>query len=213
MAETTRSKTTRKAPAKKASTPRPRAPRKTDATIRNLRGTAVHARLRSLTPKDPFRIELKPRGQQGDTTIVPVALQGDYTFVSGIGVLWEIITKAEAAAAQEFYAPVGYLGRNDSVTVIRPEDATILSAPDWDGKGRVPVQRQQQDPRDASRQQQRAAQEAANDGFGTGMHTQDVPGSDAALHAQIKRAQQAGSSAMPDGALTPRVTVERVRGQ
>lgn len=184
MAE--RKTTAKKAPAK--STTRTSAPRKAPKTIRNLRGTVVHARFYSLNPKDPYRIALSPRGQYGDTTIIPVALQEDPTFIQGVGILWEVITTTEAKKIAESYAPVGYLGRENAPQVIRAEDTTIARQKDWDGKGRIPV-------REA----------------GTGMHTTDVPGSDTGLHEQLK----AGQDALPPEAniTDRRVTIERVKGE
>ena len=192
--------TAKKAPAK--STTRTSAPRKTAKTIRNLRGTQVHARLRSKNPKDPFRIELQPRGQAGDTTVVPVELQSDPTFLDGIDVLWEVITASEAKELAAGYAPTGYLGRNDAPVIIRPEDTTITTAQDWDGKGLAPVERTVQ------------GRQASQREFGTGMHTADVPGSDTGLHAQLKAAAEEGNNALPDGVdiASRRVSIERTRG-
>jgi hypothetical protein len=194
----------KKPAAKKATTtakPRVTAARKTAKTIRNLRGTVVHARFYSVSPKDPYRLALNPRGQNGDTSVVPVALQDDPTFLAGVDVLWEVITATEAKALQGGYAPVGYLGRTDAPQIIRNEDTTITSAPDWDGKGRLPVDREV---KRTSQGKQMSERE-----FGTGMHTADVPGSDAALHAGLK----AGQEALPDGVdiSSRRVVVERVK--
>lgn len=188
--------TAKKTTTRRASTPKPKA-----ATIRNLRGTVVHARLYSQDPEKPFRIALQPRGVQGDTTTVPASLVNDYTFTQGVGILWEIITTAEAREAE--YAPVGYLGRSDSPQILRPEDTTVMTAEDWDGKGRVPQDRRTSTGKQASERE-----------FGTGMHTADVPGSDSGLHAQLKAAQKAGETALPDGVdiQSRRVAVERVRG-
>lgn len=163
----------------------------------------MHARLYSQDPEKPFRIALQPRGVQGDTTTVPATLVNDYTFTQGVGKLWEIITTAEAREAE--YAPVGYLGREDAPQIIRPEDTTVAVADDWDGKGRVPVERRTSTGKQLSERGE----------FGTGMHTADVPGSDTGLHAQLKAAQQAGADAMPPGVdiASRRVAVERVRGE
>jgi hypothetical protein len=192
-------KTTRsKAPA----ATKPRVPRKTAKTIRNLRGTVVHARLYSQNPKDPFRIALNPRGQSGDVTVIPVNLIDDNTFIQGIGVLWEVITAAEAREIP--YASVGYLGRVDAPQVVRPEDTTLTTADDWDGKGR-------RAPQDRNVRTRERGSDAPEREFGTGMHTQDLPGSDTALHAQLK----AGQDAMPDAVdmTSRRVVIERVKGE
>ena len=203
MAE--RKTTAKKAPAKSTT---PRAPRKTAKTIRNLRGTVVHARLFSVSPKDPFRIALNPRGRQGDTTVIPVALQEDPTFLAGVGVLWEVITATEAKQLQDEYAPVGYLGRMDAPQVIRPEDTTVMKAKDWDGTGR-------RAPEDREIERTSQGKQASEREYGTGLHTTDVPGSDTGLHAQLKAAQEAGEAALPPNVdvSSRRVVIERVKGQ
>ena len=193
--------TAKKAPA--ATTTRPRAPRKTAKTIRNLRGTQVHARLLSQNPKDPFRITLQPRGQQGDTDIIPVSLLDDRTFLDGIDVLWEVITATEAQKLQSEYAPIGYLGDGRGAKIIRPQDTTITTQDDWDGKpGSMPERRTP------------AGKQASEREFGTGMHTVDVPGSDDALHAKLKAAVEEGNVALPEGVdiASRRVSIERTRG-
>lgn len=210
--KTSTTKAPAKAPAKKApaAVSKPRAPRKGPKTIRNLRGTVVHARLLSQSQKDPFRIALNPRGKQGDTTVIPVVLQEDATYIQGIGVLWEIITETEARQIQ--YGPVGYLGRADAPEVIRPEDTTVATADDWDGTGR-------RIPQDRNVQRKERGSDMPAREFGTGMHTADVPGSDQALHAQLSAAQKAaesmGQEATPDGVdvSSRRVVIERVKGQ
>lgn len=201
MAETPKKKTTtRKAPVK-AKTSTPRAPRRTAKAIRNLRGTVVHARLYSKNPKDPFRIALNPRGQHGDATVVPVELIDDPTFLAGIDVLFEVIPQTEFKNLR-YSQPVGYQQRTDAPRVERPQDTTVTSAPDWDGKGRLPQDRE------VTRVER--GSDAPVREFGTGMHTTDVPGSDHALHAQLK----AGAEALPaDVDLSSRrVVVERTRG-
>jgi hypothetical protein len=191
--------TARKTPAKPKAAAR--APRKTAKAIRNLRGMTVHARLYGKTPKDPFRIALNPRGQHGDATIVPVELIEDPTFVSGVGVLFEVITQTEFNELA-YSQRVGYIERTDAPVIIRPEDTTVATAPDWDGKGRRP--------QDVAVQRTPQGRQASEREFSTGMHTADVPGSDAALHQMLS----AGNEALPDGAdiASRRVVVERVRG-
>lgn len=188
----------------------PARPRKGPKTIRNLRELVVHGRLYSQSQKDPFRIALEPRGRLGDITVIPTNLTDDPTFLKGIGVLWEVITQSEAQALEATYGPVGYLGREDAPQVIRPADTTVASADDWDGTGRrAPVDRNLQIRERGSEQQHNDRE------FGTGMHTADVPGSDHALHAQLKAAQEAGQEALPDGTdiNSRRVVIERVKGQ
>lgn len=187
-------KRTTKSTAAKQADPAPKrvtTPRKTEKIIRNLRKTAVHLRLFSKTPKDPYRIQLSPRGQNGDYTYVPVDLVDDPTLKKATGILVEVITQAEVNALEDEYLPGGYQGRTDAPTIIRPDDSTVMKAPDWDGKGRLPQDR-------AITQSQR-----------TGTHTIDVPGSDQALHAAIK----AGQSAMPaEAVFDRRVSIERFKG-
>lgn len=188
----------------------PARPRKGPKTIRNLRELVVHGRLYSKSQKDPFRIALNPRGQVGDITIIPTDLTDDPTFLKGIGVLWEVITQSEARELEATYAPVGYLGREDAPQIIRDADTTITSADNWDGTGRrAPVDR------NIKMKERGSEQQHSDREFGTGMHTADVPGSDHALHAQLKAAQEAGTEALPDGVdlASRRVVVERVKGQ
>ena len=192
----------------------PKTPRKTQVTIRNLRGTVVHMRLYSQNPKDPYRIELKPRGTNGDWTTIPAKLSDDPTLVQGIGVIVEAIPLTEAKALQETYAPVGYLGRTDAATVIRDTDTTISTADNWDGKGqRVPQDRNVKFHERGSEMTQ-TDREA-----GTGMNLVDVPGSDVGLHAglraQATEVEALGKAATPEGVdLTSRkVVIEHVKGQ
>lgn len=205
MAPRKTSTTAKKAP---AAAKKPSPPRKGPKTIRNLRGTVVHARLYSQNQKDPFRIALNPRGQQGDTAVIPVALQDDGTYLQGVDVLWEVITQTEAKAIQ--YAPVGYLGREDAPQVIRPEDSTVATADDWDGTGRrIPQERNLQHKERGSEQTHGS----------TGMNLADLPGADHALHATLREGQKAaeamGQEATPEGVdvTSRRVVVERVKGQ
>jgi len=188
----------------------PKRPRKTQVTIRNLRGTVVHMRLLSQNPKDPYRIELKPRYTPGDWTTVPAKLSDDPTLVQGIDVLVEVIPLSEARALQDSYGPVGYLGRTDAPVVITDADNTVSTADNWDGTGRrIPTERN-------FKMHERGSEMNQTDReFGTGMHTQDVPGSDAGLHAGLKAAQAAGKEALPPGAdvSSRQVIIEHVKGQ
>jgi hypothetical protein len=184
--------TPRKAAAPKATAPaKPRAPKAGPKIIRNITGVPVHFRLGN--QKDPFRVQLAPRGQQGDTEAIPVALQQDYSFIKGNGQLFEIITETEARSLE--YSPVGYLGRVDAPKVYRQEDTTIQTADNWDGQGR-------RAPEDRNIRT-------------TGQKLSDVPGSDVALHDTIRggQADVESNPAMPDGVVFDRnVTVERVSG-
>ena len=185
--------TPRKAAAPKAA-PKARAtrPKAGPKIIRNLRQMPVHFRLGN--NKDPYRVQLAPRGQQGDTESIPVALQVDYAFIRGVGSLFEIITVTEARALQ--YQPVGYLGRTDAPKVYTEADTVIQTADDWDGKG-------QRAPEDRNVRT-------------SGQVFADVPGSDEALHETLRHGQEnvdKPNPAMPEGVNFDRsVTVERVSG-
>lgn len=183
MATPSKTTTAAKAPAK------PRAPKAGPKIIRNITGVPVHFRLGS--QKDPFRVQLAPRGQQGDTEAIPVALQQDYSFIQGRDRLFEIITETEARNLQ--YAQVGYLARDDAAQIYRQEDTTIQTADNWDGKGR-------RAPEDRNVRT-------------TGQKLADLPGSDVALHDTIRggQAQTDANPAMPEGVVFDRsVKVERV---
>jgi hypothetical protein len=185
MATPRKTTTAAKAPAK------PRAPKAGPKIIRNITGLPVHFRLGN--QKDPYRVQLAPRGQQGDTESIPVALQQDYSFIQGVGKLFEIITETEMRALQ--YGQVGYLARDDAATIYREADTTIQTADNWDGKGR-------RAPEDRNVRT-------------TGQQFADVPGADVALHDTIRGGQVAvdANPAMPDGVVFDRsVKVERVSG-
>ena len=184
--------TPRKAAAPKATAPaKPRAPKAGPKIIRNITGVPIHFRLGN--QKDPFRVQLAPRGQQGDTEAIPVALQQDYSFIQGRDKLFEIITETEARSLE--YSPVGYLARDDAAKIYREEDTTIVTADNWDGKGRRPP--------------------GERNIRTTGQKLADLPGSDEALHATIRGGQAAtdANNAMPEGVVFDRsVKVERVSG-
>jgi len=185
MATPRKTTTAAKAPAK------PRAPKAGPKIIRNITGVPVHFRLGN--QKDPYRVQLAPRGQQGDTESIPVALQQDYSFIQGVGKLFEIITETEARNLQ--YSPVGYLARDDAAKIYRQEDTTIQTADNWDGQGR-------RAPEDRNIRT-------------TGQKFADVPGADVALHNTIRGGQATADSnpAMPEGVTFDRsVKVERVQG-
>lgn len=105
------------------------APRKTAKTIRNLRGTLVHLRLFGEGGDKPYRIELKPRGMYGDVHTVPANLIDNDTFVAGVDVLFEIITKTEANKIE--YAPQGYQGI-EAAKIVRDSETVISRTPDVD---------------------------------------------------------------------------------
>lgn len=117
-------------------TKRTTTPRKTAKTIRNLRGTLVHLRLFSDQNEKPYRIELQPRGNPGDTHTVPASLIDTNTFTSGVDVLFEIITKTEADKIQ-YYGSVGYQGI-DQATVVRPSETVVKTVTDMGSDGKMP---------------------------------------------------------------------------
>lgn len=196
----------RKSTTPKTASPAPKraaAPRKTAKIIRNRTTTTVHLRLFSASPKDPYRIALNPRGQNGDFTTIPVALIEDPTLVAALhfGSV-EAITQAEANELYQTYGPVGYLGRTDAPKIERSDDNTVLTQEDWDGKGKMPARTPQ-------------GKQASKRTHSTGMHTIDVPGSDQGLHAKLLAEAKAGTTAMPPEASFDRqnVTIERKSGQ
>lgn len=178
----------KKSPTKKKRTSAPRAPRKTAKVIRNLRGTPVNMRLGN--PKDPFRIKLARRGLRGDTAVVPANLQDDLTFTEGDGLLFEVLTTAEAKALE--YAPVGYKPPVDTtLTILRDVDQNVHTAPDWDGeRGTRPPHLRE-----------------------PGVDYVNVPGSDEALHEKLNAQKREGAT--PENADFSRrnVTIQRTRQQ
>ena len=87
------------------------ATKKKSEFVRNLRGTPVHIRCNTLGHDKPFRIELKPRGEQGDVKEIPISVVNESIEFSGsLGVLFEVIPRAEALELQQTYPAVGYQG-------------------------------------------------------------------------------------------------------
>lgn len=129
--------TVRRTPATKkaTTTPRKRAT-KSALYIRNTRNCPVHLRLRDTNDQRYF-IELTPRGEYGDVHRVPPNLTEDHSLLVSInqGIL-EVITQTEANNIE--YGPQGYAGEN-GVEITRPDDATMITRQDWDGKGRAPA--------------------------------------------------------------------------
>lgn len=102
-------------------------PRRTAKVIRNLRGTPVHIRL---GPDDnKYRIQLSRRGEPGDVSTVPANLIDDYTFTSGVGILFEIITQAEADNI--VYGPSA-TNAVDPAKLVREEETVIKRVADVD---------------------------------------------------------------------------------
>lgn len=119
--------TPKKTAAKKTPVKRPARP--TAKIIRNLRQVPVHLRLRGDGEK-PYRIELKARGNHGDSSNVPAKCTQDATFARGLGVLFETITQTELNKIQ--YPPIGYAGSN--VTIERMADTSrTIATLDADG--------------------------------------------------------------------------------
>lgn len=126
----------------KAAPKKPRTPKPGPRCIRNLLGIQQNLRLQGDREK-PYSITLRPRGQRGDSVWVPLACQGDTSFMSGLDRQFEIITEAEYKKLQGEYPPVGYMGRTPmlpnlrdgsmeqvDVKVVRPEKSIVEKTPD-----------------------------------------------------------------------------------
>lgn len=120
---------------KKTATPRKRTT-KTAKWVRNTRNCPVHLRLRDTNDQRYF-VELQPRGLYGDVHRVPAALTDDHSLVIAInqGIV-EIVTQAEVNKID--YGIIGYQGSN-GVEITRPDDRTVTTGGDWDGKGKAPA--------------------------------------------------------------------------
>lgn len=64
-----------------------------DVYVRNLHERSLRVRIGKQS--DPFRINLAPRGQKGDTTAVPASLRGDLGYRNNLGVAFEEISDQE----------------------------------------------------------------------------------------------------------------------
>ncbi len=195
-----------KAPARRT------APKPAPVIIRNLRSVPVHLRLEGIGDK-PYRIQLAPRGNQGDTATVPVACQGDTPFTHGVGVLFEVITQTEKNKLEVAYPATGYQTRT-ATEVIRPEDTTLATMPEWDGKGQAPYSEVKRDSRN-----RQIPETQGRTGDHVNMNVHNFPGSDAGLHSQLAAGGDAAEAAalaakgvLPPGAFPQRVVVEKARG-
>jgi len=77
--------------------PRKRTPvgeRTGDVVVRNLHPRAVRVRIGKET--DPYRINLAPRGQKGDTMAVPASLRNDLNYKNNLGIAFQEITQEDA---------------------------------------------------------------------------------------------------------------------
>ena len=173
----------------------PAAKRATAKTIRNLRRIPVHLRLSGQGEK-PYRVQLERRGNPGDTAEIPVACQSDTAFQKGIGVLFEVITKAELAKLT--YEPQGYTP--PVVHVDRPADTTVGTAT-IDEKGRTT----------SKTQITRVAPNVVGHEKGTG-----VTGHDAGLGHAFQTAQSGNVLGEQGGDFMPpqptKLTIERKKG-
>lgn len=98
----------------------------------------VHLRLNDSSGSRYF-IELQPRGTMGDVHRVPAALIDDHTFVSSVNQrIVEILTQTEVQKID--YGQVGYRSPQ-AVKTTRPEDTTLVTKPDWDGRSTRAPQR------------------------------------------------------------------------
>lgn len=176
-----------------AAKPRTRtAPPKPSAKIiRNLRNCPVHLRLFGPLSEKPYRVELKPRGETGDISSIPVNVQDTPQFITGVGVLFEIITETEARQSM-YQTQVGYSQVREHAQIISDSSSTIMTQPD--------VQQ------DATKERLDLLRRTD----GAGPAYADVPGSDGALHETLREGSR--NAALPDGAFPQRVTVERVKG-
>lgn len=123
----------RTAKATTSTTKRQSTPRKTAQTIRNLRGTPVHLRLGADNNK--YRVQLARRGEPGDVATIPANLIDDTTFVAGVDVLFELITKTEANKIE--YGPSGYQGV-ETAKLVREQETVIKRVADMGSDGKMP---------------------------------------------------------------------------
>lgn len=72
--------------------------------LRNL--TRYTLRLRFGSSKDPFHVQLQPRGLRGDVGTVPAAFAQHPTFDSNVGRSFEVITAAQAKRLAENYPEI-----------------------------------------------------------------------------------------------------------
>jgi hypothetical protein len=176
--------TTRKTPAK------PRATKPKAYYVRNIHNRVVHVRYGK--HKDPEQLNLNPRGTPGDIGIVDAQYANDGSFLAGIDTLYEVITETEANQAKQSYVlPT----RQEKVEVVTDADSTILTAPNWDGKGR-----------NNPLQQTRT--------FGATPAYADIPGSDTPLHNALREEAKAQDpqSVLPPNAFPQKVVVEKASG-
>ncbi len=156
--------------------------------IRNLRGTPVHVRLGNLQ-KDPYRIELAPRGLRGDVSVVPAKFRSDTAFARGAGVLFEIVTKTEANEIQ--YSTLPYDLQRPTATLYREEDTVIVTEDDFHSEGRHDRQPQRRAP---------GQNIVGNEG--------GISGADQGLANQFA-AEQAVDPFLPAGAFPTKVTLTK----
>jgi hypothetical protein len=67
-----------------------------DVIVRNLHGNQVRVRIGKET--DPYRINLQPRGQKGDSVAIPASLRSDMNYKNNLGVAFEEISDEMADA-------------------------------------------------------------------------------------------------------------------
>lgn len=107
--------------------------------IRNL--AHVNVRIRLGSKRDPYHIDLQPRGRRGDVQYIPVDLMDHPAFLSNKGRIFEVITKLQADKIEyedfqgERYLPEGML---PGVQVTRQKDAeVVVSTYTEDEKGKL----------------------------------------------------------------------------
>jgi hypothetical protein len=150
-------------------------------TIRNLRGVPVHMRLTGTGDK-PYRIELQPRGMNGDTKEVPAACTQDHAFIRSYDRgLFEIITKTEAGDID--YPVRGFQSR--PLNIITSEQSTVAHQSfETNSKGQVTNQKNLM----PAAVQQNPSQ-GANVYESVGPRVVPMPGSDPQLTAQFQSVQ------------------------
>ena len=101
-----------------------------DRIIRNLHPKQARARIGN--PRDPYRINLEPRGNPGDTDQIPASLVNDIGYKRNLGKLWEEISQDEFEALTDQYAGYGggFQGGYQDVEMSYDEDRTIYDSRD-----------------------------------------------------------------------------------
>lgn len=165
--------------------------KKKSEIIRNLRPTAVHQRFRAFGVEKPYRIEFQPRGLRGDTHEIPIQYTESGEYQRNKGVLFEVITRAEALKLEETYPLVGYQGG-------ARQGQMLVGGELVDGPVTVSVENTQNNTVATVQELSRAVD--GQDGVKVhmvGPNYADMPGSDAALHSMLRNEQQKAEGVAP----------------